>query len=92
MALEAEEQRQRRDRLESQLADAETLQSVQRERANAAEGEVAMLQAECEIFKARDELWCKWEIRERARLEAETARMAAAKARALDLPQFEPEE
>ena len=91
LASEKEDHRQQRNRLETQASDAQTLQQVQRERAEAAEAEIAMLQAEVEIFKARDELWAKWEIRERARLEAETARMAAAKARALDLPQFEPE-
>jgi hypothetical protein len=85
------EQEREVDRLQTEMGDLETMRDLFKERAEAASQEVSMLQAEVEIYKARDELWAKWEIRERARLEAETARMAAAKARALDLPQYEAE-
>jgi len=77
--------------LETSINDLETMRDLFKERADAGSHEIAMLQGEVEIFKARDELWAKWEIRERARLEAETARMAASKQRALDVPQYDAE-
>lgn len=78
-------------RLRSEAEDANTLSGAAEERAKAAEDLVAQLRAEVDIFKARDELWAQWEMRERARLEAETARFAAAKVRALELPHYETE-
>jgi hypothetical protein len=79
------------ERSRNTARDERTLREAEGQRADAAEAEVVRLQAEIEIFKARDELWAKWEMRERARLDAETARMAAAKARSLELPHYEPE-
>lgn len=63
-----------------------------RDRADASDREIETLRGELAILTARDELWLAWEARERARIEAETARLAASKTRALDFPQLEPEE
>lgn len=79
------------ERLHVQIEDAETVKALQQERADNAEAVVQQLRAEIEIFKARDELWAQWEMRERARLEAETARLAAAKVRSLEAPHFDQE-
>lgn len=77
--------------MQQRVNDAETLKALQSERADNAEAEVQQLRAEIEIFKARDELWAQWETRERARLEAETARFAASKVRSLELPHYDQE-
>ena len=72
--------------------DLKTLHELQRERADTAEQHNTQLEAEIDIFKARDELWAQWETRERARLEAETARLAASKVRSLELPHYDQEQ
>lgn len=88
---EREQHRQRELRSETLLDEACTYRDLYHDQAETSAAEVAKLQAEIEIFKARDELWAKWEIRERARLDAETARMAAARVRSLESPHFDAE-
>lgn len=74
------------DELRQQLRDAETIKEVHIEEAVNLRADTERLRGEIEILVARDELWMKWETRERARLDSETARYAAAKARALEVP------
>lgn len=44
------------------------------------------LSGQLELLQAREELWVAWEARERARVDAETARLAADKMRSIDVP------
>lgn len=85
LTYRVDEYRQRTVDLENTVEDL-------RARADAADRENETLRGELAILRARDELWLAWEARERVRLEAETARLAAAKTRALDFPQLEPED
>jgi len=91
MQQQAEQYAEDVARMHRQVEDAETVRDLQSERADDAEAMVQQLRAEIDIFKARDELWAQWEARERARLEAETARHAAAKVRALEAPHLDQE-
>lgn len=69
-----------------ELREADNRAELQGERADNAEIALERAQNDIDILKARDELWALWESRERARLEAEAARHAAAKVRALEYP------
>jgi len=71
-----------RDYLESEI-------QAEKERTADAERQVLRLQAENDIFAARDRLWLAWETRERARLDAETARQTAAKVRSVETPHID---
>jgi len=48
--------------------------------------EIDKLRAENDILNARDAMWVAWETRERERINAETARLAAAKTRSVEMP------
>lgn len=80
------------DEYRERIRDLEETVEETRDRADAADRENETLRGELDVLRARDEHWIAWEARERSRLEAETARLAAAKTRALDFPPFEPEE
>ena len=89
---EAAELTYRVDEYRQRASDLETTVEDLRARGDAADRENETLRGELDVLQARDARWVAWHAREIARLEAETALLAATKTRALDFPHLEPEE
>jgi len=91
-AAEAAEQRETIARFRERFVELTTENEELKDSVAAVDAANERLRGELDILTARDRLWIAWEGRERARIDAETARFAAGKTRALDFPQLEPED